>query len=205
MKKNTIIVSLILFCILLLPITSVKAAFLLTDATDDVQYYYEDLLQGTGDYQDEIDIVSLERDGPNLLLNFQDVPQQDDDHHHHVYVHWGGDNYTTGEYSLTTINIITTYLENSTGHQVAMMIVPDSIYIQGNAIVFPIPEFTKIGNPDSPFGVNANAQVITGALTDYRDELVGIPSLVVPGFTREAVVFSLILLSIVPALVRRKK
>ena len=199
--------SLVLTSILLLPISRVNALPIVKDATDDVRHYDGATLLSTGDYQDEVDFVSMEIDGTNLVVTFQDVPQYDNDHNYYVAVIWDEanwiDNFTSAFYGKGE-NTVSTYLADETPTIIASTIVPDSITVVSDTLVIPIPEHALITSLNDPKNFTAYARVDAGATEYYYDRLEGIPSTnVFPGYTIYIVISSLTILTFVAS--KRKK
>lgn len=207
-RKNYLLLSLVLASILLLPISRANALPIVKDATDDVRHYNGATLLSTGDYQDEIDFEDMEIDGTNLVLTFQDVPQYDDDHRYFAVIIWDLadwiDNFTSATYGKGE-NTVSTYLADETPTIIASTIVPDSISIVGNTLQIPIPEHALITSLNNPKNFTAYARADSGATEYYYDEVEGIPSTnVFPGYTIYIVISSLAILTFV-ALKRKKK
>lgn len=207
-RKNYLLLGFVIASIILLPISSVNALPKVTDATDDVRYYNGATLLNTGDFQDEIDFETMEIDGTNLVVTFQDVPQYDDDHRYYAIIIWDLadwiDNFTSAFYGKGD-NSVSTYLADETPTIIVAVDVPDSITVVGNTLQIPIPEHALISNLNNPLNFSAYARVDSGATEYYYDEMEGVPSTnVFPGYTIFAVISSLTILTLI-ALKRKKK
>ena len=207
-RKNSLLLSLVLASILLLPISRVNALPIVKDATDDVRHYTGATILSTGDYQDEIDFESMELVGTDLIVTFQDVPQYDDDHRYYAIIIWDEaswiDNFTSAILGKGD-NSVSTYLADETPTIIVAVDVPDSISVVGNTLLIPIPEHALISNLNNPLNFSAYARADSGATEYYYDEMEGVPSTnVLPGYTIFAVLSSLTILTFV-TLKRKKK
>ena len=143
--KQKLMVVVILLFLFLNPIQRVSAEiyWITKDAEDDVSHYIDDSLQYSGNYANEIDIVSLELIESEITLTLQDPPISDFDHTYSIYIYWNnyeGDasyNRTYGSYD-QYFNNIQTRLVNSTGYQIAQESLVDMFRVIGRRIIVPI-------------------------------------------------------------------
>jgi len=161
--------------ILSLALVTISNATALTwifyDAVDDVTYMFNDAAQNSGDYQDEIDIVSIELDASEVVLTFQDVPQDDEDHYYLLHIFWSQTNFinrTDGNFGKGD-NMMWTYLQNSTGHTIVNNIENNSIYISADTLRMPIPEFILITNSSNPKFIQIESVVFSSANQYFYD------------------------------------
>ncbi|MHA1354380.1 MAG: hypothetical protein ACTSR1_04310 [Candidatus Heimdallarchaeota archaeon] len=153
-SKNKIIVGLYILSLSLIPVSNtIASTWIVYDTTDDVACLQNYVTQSTGDYHDEIDIVSYELDSSNIVYTFQDVPQIDQNHSYQVEIFWftsqTNPNKTVGTFN-SIYNTVVTWLYNSKGVEVLKQEVNDSIYITANTIIIPIPEIHLIPNTANP-------------------------------------------------------
>ncbi len=157
----------------LVPIANVTAStWLFYDAIDDVTFTNNGVDQDTGDYQDEVDIVSIELDASDFVITFQDVPQDDHDHQYYLHVFWTLTpvvNRTDGYFGIEE-NMVWTYLHNSTHHLVVDNQESGGIHIIGNTIQMPIPDFALIENTTNPEYIEMSSVVYTGTNQYYFDK-----------------------------------
>ncbi len=150
-KKITM--GLVLLSFLIIPITNVNAAILwhANDLENDVMYFDNGIYQYTGDYIDEIDIVSIVLDGSSLLINLQGIPSGDYDHHYVVYIYWAGYPFKVILVNSTHIefghgyNVVNTYIYYSGGGD-AHADIYDGIDVIGNSVRCPIASFSNLDN-----------------------------------------------------------
>jgi len=194
--------------VLLLPTINVQAAIILEDTTDDVQYYKNAALQGSGDYRDEIDFVSIKVKDTNIIATFQDTPREDLNYDYYIYIIWGDnpiiDNFTVANLGLG-LNQVATYLTNGGGGIVADVSNEDTITIDGNTLVIPIPSFDLIQTVENPVQFTGHAMIIISLVEYYRDEVTGVPTSGMPGFTNIITIISLSFLLFAFIIVKKKK
>jgi len=206
-KRSMFFITLFLVSITMLPLVRVNAAMIVEDAKDDVVYYQNSTLVGTGDYQNEIDFVSIEVDGSNIVIKFQGMPQDDADHDYTGFVIWDeGDfisNGTSFEYGQGE-NTVSTYLADETLTVIANEHEDGAIYVDRKTLVIPIPAFALIASLDNPKLFSGYAIVTSGA-DYYRDEINGTPSTkAFPGYTALALLGSLTVIAGIIAYKRKK-
>ncbi len=206
-KKKSLLLGVILVSIILLPISKVQSLPIVTDAVNDVRQYNNATLSTTGDFQDEIDFVSMELVGTDLVVTFQDVPQYDEDHIYYAAIIWDEadwiDNFTSAWYG-NGQNSVSTYLADEVPTIIVSTEVPDSISVSGNTLQIPIPEHALISSLNDPKNFSAYARVDTGATEFYYDEIEGIPSTnVFPGYTILVATSSIAIITF--AFLRRKR
>ncbi|MHA1738904.1 MAG: hypothetical protein ACTSXA_13935 [Candidatus Heimdallarchaeota archaeon] len=173
--KQRLVVVLFIAHLLLIPVARVhcEVYWTSTDPEDDVGYYEGNNIQFSGDYADEIDVISLELIDSNAVLTLQEPPVQDFNHSYEVTILWNnywaepGYNSTFGAYGIS--NEVVTLLQNSTGHIIAE---EREIYVvttQGNQIVMPIPLYEQIPEPGNPDFIEIHTWNEIGNNQRYRD------------------------------------
>ncbi|MHA1738903.1 MAG: hypothetical protein ACTSXA_13940 [Candidatus Heimdallarchaeota archaeon] len=117
--KRLFTIGLFILICLLVPLANVTAStWIFYDAIDDVTPVVSGVLQSSGDFQDEIDIISIELQLSDVVITFQDVPQDDSDHQYFLNIFWTNTpvaNRTDGYFGMGE-NTVWTYLHNSTGY-----------------------------------------------------------------------------------------
>jgi len=125
------------------------------DEEEDVDFYIFGVLQYSGNYYDEIDIVSLELIDSNVILTLQAPPINDYNHTYSIAIYWNnyygqnGLNITVGDFGSLT-NQVETILQNSTGQEIASAVEVNTIITRSNQIIIPIPIFEQIPEPGNP-------------------------------------------------------
>lgn len=207
-KKYSNCLVLILLILTLIPILNVKAITIVTDSVDDVWYYQDDVFQEIGDYQNEIDIVSIEVDGLNLIMTLQDQPLNDDDHEYRFVVRWATGSYRNNVTSAVLArerNEVSTILLDSQDQIIVDTTETDSITIIDETLVVEIPEYDLIENSNNPELFSGDTSAYAGALVSYVDVIQGIPSSLTPGYTIFIAISSLTISVLVILIIGKKK
>jgi len=206
-RRNTSYVIVIIMGILLLPALKVHAAAILEDTTDDVKYYKNAALQGSGDYRNEIDFVSIKVKDTNIIATFQDTPRDDLIYEYYILITWGDnpiiDNFTVANLGLG-LNQVATYLAKGT-EVIADLSNEDTITIDGKTLIIPIPAYDLIQTIENPVKFYGSAMVLTTLIEYYIDEIDGIPTSVAPGYTNIITLVSLTILLFGITIVKKKK
>ncbi|MHA1125086.1 MAG: hypothetical protein ACTSQX_05590 [Candidatus Heimdallarchaeota archaeon] len=141
------------------------------DTEDDVTFYDNGIPQYDGDYHDEIDIISADLNGSNIIFNFQATPIGDADHIFYLDIYWTqspGFNTTSGIFGMAH-NEMATYLHNSVGQNVASSVVFSSISVGTSFLIMPIPIFAQIPDTDNPYYIQLQSIAVTGQDLYFQD------------------------------------
>jgi hypothetical protein len=210
MKKRIYFSILLIGLVYLLQIFNIQGAlYSATDPTDDIRHYHSSTLVETGDYFDEIDIISFEIDTDKLKMTLDVAPINDINHFYFMSVYWDGDdtskNYTVAQIGLG-INSVLTSLYDNQDSIVAYNLAMGVVSIVGNSVESPIPAFGLIQNPTDPKYIEIYASLV--AVPDYYADnltLDHLPTSAASGFHFEMVILSLIVLVFIPIIISRTK
>jgi len=87
--KRLFTIGLFILICLLVPLTNVTAStWIFYDATNDVTRVSNGVNKNSGNYHNEVDIVSIELDASDVVITYEDAPQDDHNHFYILVVFW---------------------------------------------------------------------------------------------------------------------
>ncbi|MBD3189495.1 MAG: hypothetical protein GF308_02575 [Candidatus Heimdallarchaeota archaeon] len=167
-KKKLFILSPVILCLLLAAsqISPVQAlSFPMSDGTNDVVKALNGVYHSKGDYQDDIDIVSIAKVGDNIEVTFQATPVIDGNHYYLIYIYWDGDDESLNttfcmagnQYGSTPYNDVQTALFDSNEMPVVIHNEDDVVTVNGDKLVFPILNESLIQDSSNPQTIDVAA------------------------------------------------
>ncbi|NHJ49001.1 MAG: hypothetical protein FK733_14540 [Asgard group archaeon] len=204
-----IIFSCLLF--VLLPITNTHSAtvWYQCDPLDDVLYYEADVEQNKGDYHDEIDIRSVELNGSNLIVKTQEPPIEDQNHNYSIVVIWQELTVPEVRSNYTSVDLFNgtrlVFSQIYYGEDFVTKDVNDSITIEENSIICPIPLFTSISDKTA-IKVDGGAYFYVNISNGkyFFDDLSGSITKKSPGFIFSTTMICIVCVAAI-CLIRKKK
>ncbi|MHA1188641.1 MAG: hypothetical protein ACTSXA_12970 [Candidatus Heimdallarchaeota archaeon] len=213
--KRKLLVCFILQMILLLSVSNVvgSSLFLIRDNINDVTLYsdFSDSILETGDYHNEIDIVSGELVNESFILTLEDPPFED---YHHVYeliIYWDTNfivdnsfgNFTVGRFSYFS-NCMMTTITNQSDFILAESVDYSSITISSNTLIFPIDLYSMLSHPSSPDDFIVESFAMTGNHHEYFNDTLRLnTSIVAHGFNIAVTLAVLSTISFIFAVTRK--
>ena len=208
-KKNIIGILGLIICIMIIQISPIKGAnFKQNDGTDDV-YLISDYTTISRDLSvyPQIDIVSIEIDGADIVITFGDPPVVADSYTYEFKIYWIGDD-SIGNWTEGTLhdyhNYVQTRIENSTGDVILDDTENDIIAIVGDTLVIPITYHAMISTLLEPRVINIYTSYRIDSTNVYKDDLV-YQVLPFPGFNFWITIMGIASITIIGLVIRRKK
>ena len=181
-KRFFLVATLMTTILLLIQIGLTTSVVFLNDDNNDVQFIEDSVLQKSGNYHDEIDILGIDFTGINLTLNLEADPIIDDGKHlYEINIYWGIDG---NKINSTVISVgslpgdsfadeITTNIVNASGDELSSypMVDVNTTTIGSKKLSWNL-FINDISNPEAPAVVNATAtfrNITADGTVEYKD------------------------------------
>jgi hypothetical protein len=174
-KKNSIVILGFVICIIIIQASPIRGAnFLKNDPEDDIYLLSNLTTASTGlNLYPEIDILSIEIDGVDIVLTYGATPIIDANHTYEFLIFWAGDD-AIGNWTkmllFGSVNSIQTNIENSTGGTILTDTEQDIIVVQTNTLVIPITYVDLIPTVLQPEYVKIEATYKLDTINHYKDD-----------------------------------
>ncbi|HUU79443.1 MAG TPA: hypothetical protein VMX55_13940 [candidate division Zixibacteria bacterium] len=181
-KRILLLTSLITITLIIVQFGLTSSVVFLTDKNNDVQFIENSVLKKTGDYQNEVDILSISFVGANLTLNLEGNPIIDDGNHYYkIGIYWD----INSDYVNSTIisvgalpgesysDTITKSIVNSSGisYETYPTTIVNSTVVGSNKLSWNL-NINNLTHPETPSVVNATAiyrEVTAEGTVEYKD------------------------------------
>ena len=181
-KRFFILATMIATILLMVQIGLTTSVVFLSDDNNDVQFIEDSVLQRSGDYHNEIDILGIDFTGTNLTLNLEADPIIDDGNHlYEINIYWGIDGNKVNSTIISVGSLpgdsyadeITTSIVNTSGDILSSypMVDINTTAIGNNKLSWNL-FINDITNPETPAVVNATAifrNVTAEGTVEYKD------------------------------------
>lgn len=169
-------------CLLLVTsqfVPTVALSFPMSDGTNDVVKTLSGIYHSKGDYQDDIDIVSIAKVGNNIEVTFQATPVIDGNHYYMIFIYWDGDENSDNaticmagnQYGSSPYNDVRTGLLDSNDNIVVYHEEDDVVTVNGKKLVFPILNESLIQDSSHPQTIDVATTYDIGDSSEmYYDE-----------------------------------
>ncbi len=210
-KKNIIGILGLIICIMIIQISPIRGVnFIQNDGTDDV-YFISDYTTISRDLSvyPEIDIVSIEIDGADIVITFGDPPVVADSYTYEFKLYWIGDD-SIGNWTDGTLhdyhNYVQTRIENSTGGVILDETENDIIDVVGDTLVIPLTYITLITTTLAldPRFITIYTKLRIDSDNTYNDDLI-YQVFPLPGFNFWITIIGIASITIIGLLIKRKK
>ncbi|MHA1211747.1 MAG: hypothetical protein ACTSSH_04720 [Candidatus Heimdallarchaeota archaeon] len=208
-KKNNIALLGFVICIMIIQVSPIRGAnFIKNDPEDDVYLYSNFTTVSTGlSLYPEIDIISIEIDGVDIVLTYGATPIIDANHTYEFLIFWVGDD-VLGNWTkmllFGSVNSVQTSIENSTGGTILADTEQDIVVVQSNTLVIPITYVAMIPTVLQPGFVKIETTYKLDATNHYKDDYF-YESASLPGFTFWVTIMGITSIMIVGIIIRKKK
>jgi hypothetical protein len=208
-KKNSIAILGFVICIMIIQASPIRGAnFIKNDPEDDVYLLSNSTIASTGlSLYPEIDIISIEIDGVDIVITYGATPIIDANHTYEFLIFWVGDD-AIGNWTkmllFGSVNSVQTTIENSTGGTILTDTEQDIVVVQTNTLVIPITYVDLIPTVLQPGFVKIETTYKLDTTNNYKDDyLYTTDSL--PGFTFWITILGITSIIAVGIIIRKKK